>query len=343
MKIFLRVLFLVSVLAGFWLVDRVFRQKDSRAPVVHDFYFGDHPADAYDVIAFGPSYVYCTVNPVQLYRDTGLRSFVPGTSIQPVEMTYHYLRLALQKYRPQLVVVGASMFVMRPFPPPYREGYAHMATDPFPLGLDKIRMLKDQHLEDSIENYLFPFLKYHARWKELRPRDFVLRHLPPEPKSGLFMGFQLNTKCVTNKLAQVDFTKQKCAAVSRENLDYLEKIVDLCQKHGAKLLLFHSLRAGALAEGRLAGLHRYAKDRHIDFLDLNEVFDKTGVSNLTDFHDNGHLNIRGAEKATRYLGRYIQEHYSLKVCQSPEEREHWNAFCRKYDEVKKSVMPQRKK
>lgn len=331
------------VIAGFVVVDKVFRQKEAREVVIRDIFFSDRPADAFDVIAFGPSYVYCTVNPVQLYRDTGLRSCIPGTSIQPVEMTCHYVRMALEKYRPQLVVLGASMFVFHKTPPNYREGYAHMATDPFPLGMDKIKMLRDQHLGDPIEDYLFPFIKYHSRWKELGKRDFGFFRITPDPKTGMFLGYQLNNRVEPNHLTTVDFSKMAGAPIAEEYLACLDKIVGMCREKGVKLLLLNSLRANALADGRLATLHRYARERGIDFLDLNEVFDKTGISNKTDFHDTGHLNIHGAEKATRYLGRYIQEHYSLKVCQSPEVREQWNAFCRKYDEVKKSVLSQRKK
>lgn len=339
MKFFLRLLFLVCSVVGFAVVNAVLQQKDDREIVVRDFFFGEHPADAYDVIAFGPSYVYCTVNPVQLYRDTGLRSFVPGTSVQPIEMTYHYVRMALRKYRPQLIVVGTSMLVFRPFPSKYPEGFAHMATDPFPLGQDKIQMLGDQRLEDPVEDYLFPFLKYHSRWKNLGKRDLGWWHLSPRPECGRFMGFQLNSGLVTNKMSKVNFAKRKCAEVYPDNLMYLEKIVELCKTNGVQLLLFNGLRAGALADGRLAGLHRYARERKLDFLDLNEVFDQTGISNQTDFHDKGHLNIRGAEKATRYLGRYIQDHYSLKVCQDPDERGKWDALCREYDEVVKQLMP----
>ena len=338
MKIFLRLLFAGLVIVGFMVVERICRQKGNRDEVIREFFFGNKPPDAYDVIAFGSSYMYCTVNPVQLYRDTGLRSYVPGTAIQPVEMTYHYLKLALRKYHPQLVMVGSSLFVFRPKPTPYREGYAHFASDPFPLGIDKVQMLADQHLEDSMENYLFPFLKYHARWKNLKKNDFCLSHRPPGVKDGLFMGFQLNTRCTTNSVTQIDFAKEKCSPMSEESIMYLEKIVELCKANGVKLLLFNSVRNSARAQGRLATLHRIAAERKIDFLDLNEVFNETGISNATDFHDVGHLNITGAEKATRYLGRYLQRHYQLKVCQDAQERKQWDAICQHYDEVKKSLL-----
>ena len=59
-----------------------------------------------------------------------------------------------------------------------RAGYTFLgwatdiATDTTPLGPLKCRMMADLPIEDSVENYLIPFLKYHTRWKSLGKADF---------------------------------------------------------------------------------------------------------------------------------------------------------------------------
>ena len=337
MRVALNFLFCVVLLVTLWAVDRVFREKDLHGEAIEEFFSGNHGPDDFDVLAFGPSYVYCTLNPAQLYRDTGLRSFVPGTSIQPVEASYHYIRMALKKYHPKLVILGASMFVFHPAPVRYKEGCAHMASDHIPFSLDKIRFLRDQHLEDSIENYLVPWLKYHSRWKNLKKGD-LLGTASHSPTVDVFMGFQLNTGCVTNQLKQLNLTKIPEAEMSGEYLDCLQKIAELCAEKKVRLLLLNAPRANALAEGRLVSLHRYARELGIDFLDLNEVLDETGIDNHTDYHDTDHLNVFGAAKATRYIGRYLQKRYGLPVDNSPAVCAEWNALCAKYDKLEANVL-----
>lgn len=337
MKVILRFLFAVCLFAALWSVDKVFREKDLHGEAIEEFFSGNHGTDDFDVLAFGPSYVYCTLNPVQLYRDTGLRSFVPGTSIQPIEASYHYIRMALKKYQPQLVILGASMFVFHPAPVRYKEGCAHMAADHIPFSVDKILFLRDQHLEDSIENYLVPWIKYHSRWKNLKKGDF-LGMASHSPTVDVFMGFQLNTGSVTNRLKQLNLTKCQETEMSGEYLGYLKKIAELCAEKKVQLLLLNAPRLNALAEGRLVSLHRHARELGIDFLDLNEVLDDTGIDNHTDYHDTGHLNVFGAAKATRYIGRYIQECYRLPVNHAPVVRTEWNALCAKYDRLEANVI-----
>lgn len=60
--------------------------------------------------------------------------------------------------------------------------------------------------------------------------------------------------------------------------------------------------------------------------------------NETDFHDTGHLNCFGAEKATRYIGKYLTDHYDFATNHSEAVRARWDADCKRYDEAKAAAL-----
>ena len=49
----------------------------------------------------------------------------------------------------------------------------------------------------------------------------------------------------------------------------------------------------------------------IAYIDFFEVKDLAGIDGMTDFQDEGHLNINGSRKIARYLGQYLADHYEL--------------------------------
>ena len=283
MKIIRRVLFVVFVCVLFVAVSEVLIHKDIQGAPIRDF-FANRDDEHYDVLAFGPSYMFCTFNPVELYRDCGLLSFVPGTSCQPIEVSYHYIKQALETYDPKVVIVGASMFVFSKGQYQLTEGYAHAAADCFPFGLERVRLAFDLNVSSQCVNFVFPLIKYHQRWKSLRNGDF--RDAPEasnnsKEKSRLAIKGHMayfNVKkqgCVT----AVDMSKEKRSPVYEGYLRWLDRINELVVSHGAKLLLLAAPRRGATCEGRLASLQDYATERGIAFLNLVEEFDKTGIKN----------------------------------------------------------------
>ena len=60
-----------------------------------------------------------------------------------------------------------------------------------------------------------------------------------------------------------------------------------------------------------AALTKYAKDHACGFVDGYSLKDEMRIDLTTDYKDKYHLNSSGAAKMTRYLGRYLKEHYDL--------------------------------
>ena len=70
----------------------------------------NEPANTLDVIYLGGSQTFCSISPMNIYRDTGIRSYNLATVGQRVPVGYYLLKAAMAKQSPKLVVADASGF-----------------------------------------------------------------------------------------------------------------------------------------------------------------------------------------------------------------------------------------
>lgn len=336
MKILLRLLFVATFGCAYAFVDSVFMRKSVHTSKIKSFF---SQSKEYDVLAFGPSYMYCTFSPPELFRRYGLRSFVMGSPCQPINETAYFIKEALKVSTAKVVVLCADMIVFSPDLYIHKSSFVHEALDGFPSGCTRIGMIMNLHTDSSIDEFLFPLVKYHERWKVLNNNDFLMKHIQNDYLGHMFYVGGSFTNDVTSYSLD-DFSR---ADVFQENLEYLDQIKRIVDAAGASLILLSAPRHKGTADGRLASLHDYADRNKIDFIDLNLDFDKTGISNATDFYNGGHLNVFGAEKATRYIGKYLVDHFDFNTNITAECRAEWDAEVARYDRAKAAAIAAERK
>lgn len=270
--------------------------------------FENEPENSFNLIGVGSSHMYCTLSPVYLYERTGVRSYVYATQQQPPIASYYYIKNAFKRQNPDVIILEGLMFVYDNTN--ISEGVAHDAIDPFPMSLNKIKMIYEMNQEDKKENYYFNLLKYHTRWKELRSSDFSFdyrNHTDP------FHGYVFLTESSENHLTEISsYDDVEYLTTMGSNLEILMRIKQLVEENGSKLLV---LLAPTLMDDQIKSgfktLHNFAKENNIDILDLNTVYNELGMDGMIDYYDSGHLNVYGAEKVTDYLANYIQKNYNI--------------------------------
>ena len=268
--------------------------------------FWDEPEDSYDVLAFGSSHMYCTLNPACLYEQTGLRSYVLATQQQPPIITYYYVREALKTQHPDVVIVEGNRFTHEDTP--VNSGVAHDALAPYPMSLNKLQMIMQMRHEGSKEQYFVNLMLFHTRWKYLTEADFTfeLRN-----KNDPLRGYMFFPQVGESSSCQQSYDALPLP-VAQAHLDYLLKIQALTEEHGAKMvLLFAPFPMDDTSRGKLLTLHQFAQEHGIEVLDMNLEFDAIGLNGATDYCDSSHLNINGAEKATSRIGTYLLENCGL--------------------------------
>lgn len=328
MKWIRAIVFLLLVASAYAALDGVFMHKDASYYSLRRFF--SERGDKYDVLAFGPSYMFCMLSPVELYRKFGIRSFVPGSSIQHVEATVSYVAESLRRYSPRVVLLEPSMVFFSESPVEYPEGYAHAATDPFPFGLEKLSLVDRINVSDDLMNYAVPFVKYHSRWKQLAKADFKLKDERPKT---CFNGFRLYVTHESHKLPPIPKGVRPEPPHPRL-LSAFERIQKEVSDRGCRLVLVFSPRNGYVGRRfcRYLWLKDYAARQGIPCIDLFSDFAKTGIDSATDFRDGGHLNVKGARKATQWIGRQLLEKIGPVSALPEAERSWWESEGRRLDD-----------
>ena len=88
--------------------------------------------------------------------------------------------------------------------------------------------------------------------------------------------------------------------------NYVNRIVELCQKNDIELILIKTPDTGWTGKWHEAG-QNLADGYGLEFIDFNEpaILDKIGLDDSTDWRNANHLNAAGAEKFTHFLSLTI--------------------------------------
>ena len=108
--------FLILVLALVFAAWQVFDRKLACRYTEKINGFFNEPAESMDVICYGSSRMYCTVDPLVLHAQTGLRSYVLATQQQPLAATYYYMKGRIvrgDRIDAKKVVPGTRVFVRK--------------------------------------------------------------------------------------------------------------------------------------------------------------------------------------------------------------------------------------
>lgn len=305
-----RVIFVVLLALALIFTAKVFERKTLYGEWNYTFKIGGFsnlPENSVNVVGVGSSHMYCTLDPVHIYEQTGDSYYVLATQQQPVEATYYYVKEALEQQSPDVVIIEAYMFLQDTGA--VDEGVAHDAIDPFPDNINKWKMIAEMNTEDAKENYYFNFIKYHTRWKELTNSDFDFRY---EMQTDPLHGFVFLTDAKESTCTQLSYAGVEAKALTERNLTYLKRTVELIREHGSEpmvLLAPYNTAADDLAQ--IKTLSTFCHSEGIPFLDLNVEYNQLGIDNASDYYDGGHFNVYGAEKASRYIADFVDAHFEL--------------------------------
>lgn len=326
--------FVVVFIICFVYVSRVLRFKNVYAAVMSTFM--SLPENSLDVVAVGSSHLYCALIPAELYTQFGWRSYVLATREQPPAVSYHYLEMALERHRPKIVILEAFMFFRDDCHVKVAEGVAHDSLDVMPFGLHKLKAIFSFDHEGEQEDYVVPLVKYHSRWKELDIGDFTISSLS---RHDPLRGFRMFAKSGSDEIVSVDMSAYEQLPVDEEYTGWLDRINGLVHGSGARLILVTAPSPAFEGYcGQAKFLTRYAQERNIDVLDLNVDLTVSGFK-AADFYDRGHLNLFGAEKATKLIGKYIASRYPFESPElSEEQRVEWAKDVAEYHKMRETMI-----
>jgi len=272
-------------------------------------FFNEEP-DSFDVLFFGSSHMYCSVDPNVFEEKTGLSSYVFATQQQPLWITYHYIIEALKTQSPEIMVVEIHMAIEEEN---YMdEGTNHTAIDPIAFSKNKLEMVKASVPEGQRRYYIFNIMKYHERWEDLKESDYVREY---ETNTDPYKGYVRLTPAAID-IDREDVSKvYESKELTEKNRIYLNKIIDLAQEEDIMLILLKSPSNATLEEKMYYNaVSEIAKDRGVEYIDYNDdgLYKEVGLDIETDFYDQRHLNESGMIKFVSHFGDYLLERHVEK-------------------------------
>lgn len=301
-KIILKlVIFIILFLTSFVVASKVLvRKGNGYGSDVITFYH--EKKNSLDLIFFGSSHSYATFIPSIIKEETNLNSYNFATQQQPLWISYHYMLEALKYQKPKYFVLEV---LMTSVDDNYMdEGVNRDAIDKMRFSTNKINVINEsvENKSDRLSYYL-NIIKYHSRWNELGKADILSLlpnyHLKNNGYTYLPKG---DVKVEKNNIKNYKETKE----LSKKNMKYLNKIIDLAKENNIELILVKSpVEITEEKQIYYNEVEKIAKDNNLNFINYNYLYDEINLDFENDFFDRGHLDGDGAEKVSRHFANYL--------------------------------------
>ena len=308
---------ILSVICFFGIVTALFHL--SNVMLFEKQHFGTAKNIAYetpeqiDVFFIGASHIFFGVNPMEIWNETGIAGYNLTTHQQPLWSSKLLLQHALKHQHPKLIVLDVLMatnFARPVLKTEQGTNMTHLALDPVPLSIQKIRGVLETDSITEKGEILLPVILNHSRLQQglLDYNDF---HFFSGDRSHPMKGYNYTEYIIPfDRPAEVppDFTHELPGDMEAVLVDFIE----FCSRENLPLLLIKTPLVGnEELYAQINYIGKLAEQRGIPFIDFNHLYDEIGMDFSEDFADSGHLNVRGAGKVSGYLSEYLKTHYDL--------------------------------
>ena len=290
-------------------VQRVMARKSLDGPwdmtnKVGGFY--NEEEDQFEVMFFGPSHAYAAFSPLAVWDETGIKSYVFATQQQPLWATCTYIKEALKRQSPALIVVECRMaFGGQEY---YMEDDGDKAVtypymDDLPLSWNKAELAIQSAPDwEGRFSVLFNFMMYHSRWNDLHRSDFTFRR---DQARDPYKGFVMLEPQEEPRPRPDTSGITRTSPLLDKNQYWLEEVIKLCKREGIELWLVKSPSNLEPEEKPLLNTVKATAERYnVPFHDFNEDYGDIGL-NENRFYDAHHLDALGADQFSRYFANLM--------------------------------------
>lgn len=280
-------------------------------------YFYKEKSGSIDVICLGSSHTFININTKTLWEEFGISSFDLAGSVQAFWNSYYFLKEALLYQKPKLVILD----VYRALEDREYVDHSRIIKNTFGISSfnNRVSAIWKSAPKSQRIHYWLAYPTYHRRYAEISKADFHPNDLRVYSK-----GFGLSTKTTALDTPQIG-TSSKSSPLFKKTEEYLLKIIELCKEYHIPLLLCVTPYAGDNMndESFYTTVQDIAQENGISFINFNHHYVQMALDFSCDAADADHLNYKGNEKFSRYLGQYIKKYYNL-----PDHRgeEGWESY-----------------
>ena len=346
-------------------IPRTGTTEDGMESRISKAYRGE-PRDSIDTVFIGNSDIYRAISPVDLFHQTGITSAIAGRPNKQLSEVPGDIRDILRYQNPKTIVLETDC-MFSGTNPGFKKGISPLeaeaakvdvagqapskATDADVAGQapSKATNATQQNIFAKCKallqegdsaflaalNYKFPLVKYHDNWKHLKLATF----LQPRGKyhfSNKGMAYANTVKAYPFGNEYMQLSGGKHAMLSEEKLDQFQKIYDLCDRNGIRLVLLTVPSANTWNKGKSDTVKQLAKKYDLTYYDYNRQL-PAGFNWVTDSKDGGnHLNYAGASAVTKDLAKKLTDDLALNPTSlTKEQKQQWK---KDYEHFHKSIV-----
>lgn len=295
--------------------------------------FEKQKEDTVDVVFIGSSHIYTNVNPAILWSEYGMATYDLAGSDQPLWNSYYYMKEAIEKQNPKLVVVDLYRVLEKR--DTIDDARIAMNTLGLEYGENKIESIRASIPESYDErDYILGFPIYHNRYQSLKKEDFKL--YGGDINQDNYKGFNYN--CISVQLFDyfndVTWVLDE-SPITEKNEKYLKLMMKLAKETDTQLLFIVAPYWQISPEEKTMFNYaeRLAKEECVPFVDFNEYYNEIGLDSKTDCAESSHLNYYGSEKFTKYLGNMIHTQYAIPDHRGDTAYESWEKNAEHYEKI----------
>lgn len=346
-------------------IPRTGTTEDGMESRISKAYRGE-PRDSIDTVFIGNSDIYRAISPVDLFHQTGITSAIAGRPNKQLSEVPGDIRDILRYQNPKTIVLETDC-MFSGTNPGFKKGISPLeaeaakvdvagqapskatnadvagqvpskATDaPHQNIFDRCKALLQEGDSAFLAalNYKFPLVKYHDNWKHLKLRTI----LQPRGKyhfSNKGMAYANTVKAYPFGNEYMQLSGGKHAMLSEEKLDQFQKIYDLCDRNGVRLVLLTVPSANTWNKGKSDTVKQLAKKYDLPYYDYNRQL-PAGFDWATDSKDGGnHLNYAGASAVTKDLAKKLTDDLTMSPTSlTKEQKQQWK---KDYEHFHKNIV-----
>lgn len=345
-------------------IPRTGTTEDGMESRISKAYRGE-PRDSIDTVFIGNSDIYRAISPVDLFHQTGITSAIAGRPNKQLSEVPGDIRDILRYQNPKTIVLETDC-MFSGTNPGFKKGISPLEAEAAKVDVagqapskatnadvagqapSKATNAPQQNIFDKCKallqegdsaflaalNYKFPLVKYHDNWKHLKLTTF----LQPRGKyhfSNKGMAYANTVKAYPFGNEYMQLSGGKHAMLSEEKLDQFQKIYDLCDRNGIRLVLLTVPSANTWNKGKSDTVKQLAKKYDLTYYDYNRQL-PAGFDWATDSKDGGnHLNYTGASAVTKDLAKKLTDDLTMNPTSlTKEQKQQWK---KDYEHFHKSI------
>lgn len=287
-----------------------------------------------DVLFLGSSHSYYAFNPAVLWKKAGAYSYVFAGECQPFSQTYYYLKQALSTQTPQVIVLDV-FGLLDSAKACQTDGIYKKNSEGLRNEIYRAQSLKEISDQSLKLDYLFDLRLYHSRWNEITLDDFKF---PFEKHFNPFFGWTMGYPESDKKIERDIYQQTETVKPDKTNLQYLDKIIELCKKKDLPLLLVKTPFYVTQHEyNMLQSIKQYVQDKGLQFIDFNDLYEEMNFHFDQD-GDIWHTNIRGSTKLMNKLIGILEQEYHLGTAKTNKIESYETALDQLYNDTMEKLL-----